>query len=91
MSLVVTFYVFKILVFLDLISDYIIAVGGLDPSSTYLGKTELFSYSNTWSAQSDYPFGAEHFINPFFIARHNHLRPEVSKVQKYIFLFHNRG
>ena len=41
------------------ISDYLMAVGGVSEVYRSETKTELLSRSNTWSEESDYPFGAE--------------------------------
>ena len=43
--------------------DYMMAVGGSydvgDNKQTH-NKTELYSTSNVWSTESDYPYGAEY-------------------------------
>ena len=43
--------------FMTCCSEYLIATGGYPKNK----KTELLSRSNTWTTQSDFPFGTEHF------------------------------
>ena len=47
----IAYVIFKIF------SDYLIAVGGFNPVNA---KTELLSLSNTWSTETNYPFGMEY-------------------------------
>ena len=43
------------------VSDYLIAVGGTEQHyKPENNKTELFSRTDIWSTESDYPFGAEY-------------------------------
>ena len=42
--------------YLSSTSEYLIAVGSYQPRHS---KTELLSLSNTWSVESDYPYGTE--------------------------------
>ena len=48
------------MLYLHFTSDYLIAVGGGVGFEDENKKTELYSSSNIWSTESDYPYGAEY-------------------------------